>query len=84
MLKKPLFVSIFVLLFIGLSDYGYACHKDVEHGPHTCPEPDPPPSDDAPKCHIEFCMDFASGRVTDDGMGPVGVTCPHERVHPLS
>ncbi len=29
MLKKstPLFVSIFVLLFVGLSDYGYGCHK---------------------------------------------------------
>ena len=28
MLKKPLFFSIFVLLFIGLSDYGYGCHKE--------------------------------------------------------
>ncbi len=32
MLKKPLFVSILVLLFIGLSDYGYGCHRGTEHG----------------------------------------------------
>ena len=32
MLKKPLFVSIFVLLFFGLSDYGYAVHK-TSHNP---------------------------------------------------
>ena len=44
MLKKStlLSVSIFFLLFIGLSDYGYGCHRDVPHGAHTCPEPDPP------------------------------------------
>jgi len=27
MLKKSLFIGTFVLLFIGLSDYGYGCHK---------------------------------------------------------
>ena len=34
MLKKStlLFVSIFVLLFIGLSDYGYGCHRRDEDG----------------------------------------------------
>ena len=48
MLKKPLFVSIFLLLFIGLSDYGYGCHKEnMTHGkdPEQCPpppEPEPP------------------------------------------
>jgi len=38
MLKKPVFFSIFILLFIGLSDYGYACHKgdDVRHGQKPC------------------------------------------------
>ena len=41
MLKNPLFVFIFVFLFIGLSDYGYGCHRDVDHGPHTCSEPEP-------------------------------------------
>ena len=47
MLKKStlLFVSIFVLLFIGLSDYGYGCHKGDPHGrsPDPCPDPDPSP-----------------------------------------
>jgi len=33
MLKKSLSVSIFVLLFIGLSDYGYGCHKIVDDEP---------------------------------------------------
>ena len=42
MLKKSLFIGTFFLLFIGLSDYGFGCHRDVPHGPHTCPEPDPP------------------------------------------
>ncbi len=40
MLKKStlLFVSIFFLLFIGLSDYGYGCHKGdgVQHGQKLC------------------------------------------------
>ncbi len=40
MLKKstPLFVSVCLLLFISLSDYGYACHKgdDVQHGKKPC------------------------------------------------
>ena len=47
MLKKStlLSVSIFVLLFIGLSDYGYGCHKDDQpHGKFTeCDPPDPRP-----------------------------------------
>ena len=41
--KSPLFFSIFVLLFIGLSDYGYGCHKeDMTHGknPGPCDPPD--------------------------------------------
>ena len=32
MLKKPLSVSIFLVLFIGLSDYGYGCHKKTMEG----------------------------------------------------
>ena len=37
MLKKStlLSVSIFFLLFIGLSDYGYGCHKGEKHGKFT-------------------------------------------------
>ena len=46
MLKKStlLSVSIFVLLFIGLSDYGYGCHKNGKpHGKNAGPcDPDPP------------------------------------------
>jgi len=39
MLKKPLFIGTFFLLFIGLSDYGYGCHKKgdgVKHGQKPC------------------------------------------------
>jgi len=52
MLKKStlLFVSILFLLFIGLSDYGYGCHRNnLTHGknPKECdPEPPEPPPDD--------------------------------------
>ena len=53
MLKKStlLFIGTFFLLFIGLSDYGYGCHRDNDHDgtrdphgqdPDICPEPDPP------------------------------------------
>ena len=47
MLQKStlLSVSIFVLFFIGLNDYGYGCHKDQPHGKDTVclpPEPGPP------------------------------------------
>jgi len=35
MLKKSTLLSIFFLLFIGLSDYGYGCHKDFPHGKDT-------------------------------------------------
>ncbi len=55
MLKKPLFVFIFVSLFIGLSDYGYGCHKvdeqdppqPIPHGKNgvPCGDPEPPPDD---------------------------------------
>ena len=55
MLKKLLFVSIFGLLFIGLSDYGYGCHKldeqdppqPIPHGKNgvPCGDPEPPPDD---------------------------------------
>jgi hypothetical protein len=44
MLQKStlLSVSIFVLLFIGLSDYGYGCHRGDPHGkdPEQCPDGD--------------------------------------------
>ena len=47
MLKKStlLSVSIFFLLFIGLSDYGYGCHKNGKpHGKNAGPcDPPPPP-----------------------------------------
>ena len=43
MLNKPLFVSIFFLLFIGLSDYGYGCHKGG-NDPKGC---DPPQGGEA-------------------------------------
>jgi len=36
MLKKPLFVSIFILLFIGLSDYSYGCHKPGSNDQKGC------------------------------------------------
>jgi len=42
MLKKSLFIGTFFLLFIGLSDYGYGCHKEnMTHGkdPELCPPP---------------------------------------------
>ncbi len=37
-------VSIFFLLFIGLSDYGYGCHKGKPHGKKAgpCDDPEPP------------------------------------------
>jgi len=40
--SRLLFVSIFILLFIGLSDYGYGCHKKdgngnpIQHGQTPC------------------------------------------------
>jgi len=43
MLKKSLFIGTFFLLFIGLSDYGYGCHKEnMTHGknPGPCDPPD--------------------------------------------
>jgi len=61
MLKKStlLFVATFFLLFIGLSDYGYGCHRDRDgdpfngnepHGkdpiPGGCPDPDDPGGDE--------------------------------------
>jgi len=60
MLKKSLFFGTFFLLFIGLSDYGYGCHRDADnngeqdpHGPNgDCsggdPEPDPEPNKGTP------------------------------------
>ena len=60
MLKKStlLSVSIFVLLFIGLSDYGYGCHKGEQHGKFTnCPPPDPEPSGGTDKYSVS--VEFA-------------------------
>jgi len=44
MLKKSLFIGTFFLLFIGLSDYGYGCHRDDGNGP--IPHRDKPCKDD--------------------------------------
>ena len=44
MLQKSLFISIFVLLFIGVSDYGYGHHRPGHNkGGGGDPEPDPDP-----------------------------------------
>ena len=58
MLKKStlLFVSIFVLLFIGVSDYGYAHHKPGHSGgPGGGGDPDPLPEG---QCSFDFSVVF--------------------------
>ena len=56
-------VSIFVSLFIGLSDYGYGCHKEdggvlIPHGKFDpCPPPDPDPLP-AGQCSFDFSVEF--------------------------
>jgi len=44
MLNKSLFIGTFFLLFIGLSDYGYGCHRSDNDGP--IPHRDKPCKDD--------------------------------------
>ena len=66
-----LFIGMFVLLFIGLSDYGYACHKDnLTHGrnPVECTPEDPPPSNQC--LRLDFSVVFG------DGTGETGEGSP--------
>jgi len=46
MLKKSLFIGTFFLLFIGLSDYGYGCHRDADGDGKQDPHRNKPCKDD--------------------------------------
>jgi hypothetical protein len=73
MLKKSLFIGTFFLLFIGLSDYGYGCHKKVDgepvpHGKGDCSGGGGGGGGPSIPVSVTF-LDRAGDRITSDG-GP--------------
>jgi hypothetical protein len=72
MLKRSLFIGTFFLLFIGLSDYGYGCHRGERHGPNGVPCDTEPPPDDGGNKGIPVVVtfdDFETDSIQSDHVG---------------